>query len=120
LPDGERIIDKLIKAGNSFDGIFAVNDPTALGALKAIKRNGIRIPKDIAIVGFTETPMATLVDPPLTSVLQPTHQMGKIAAELLLKQLESNTFNIPETVILSGKLNIRESSVITDSIVQPE
>lgn len=111
FPDGERIIEKLIKAGNPFDGIFAVNDPTALGAMKAIKRNGIRIPQDIAIVGFTETPMATLVEPSLSSVLQPTRQMGKIAAELLLKQLESNMFNIPETVILTGKLNIRESSL---------
>jgi DNA-binding LacI/PurR family transcriptional regulator len=119
VTDGERIMDELIRADNLPDGIFAVNDPTALGAMKAIKRNGIRIPQDIAIIGFTETPMAMLVDPPLTSVLQPTHQMGEIAAELLFKQIETNTFHIPETVILSGKLNIRESSVKTNAIVQP-
>lgn len=111
VEDGERVMDRLIESQNLPDGIFAVNDPTALGAMKVLKRNGIRIPEDIAIVGFSETPMAELVYPSLTSVIQPTHQMGEIAAELLLKQIESNNFNIPETVVLSGRLNVRESSV---------
>jgi DNA-binding LacI/PurR family transcriptional regulator len=111
VTDGERIMDKLIKTDNLPDGIFAVNDPVALGAMKSLKRNGIKIPQDLAIVGFTQTPMAELVEPQLTSVVQPTHQMGMVAAGLLFKQLEQNTFHIPETVILGGKLNIRESSV---------
>ncbi len=111
VKDGERVMDQLIESQNLPDGIFAVNDPTALGAMKVLKRNGIRIPQDIAIVGFSETPIAELVQPSLTSVVQPTHQMGEVAAELLLKQIESNSFNIPETVVLSGRLNVRESSV---------
>jgi len=111
VKDGERVVERLIESQNLPDGIFAVNDPVALGALKVLKRNGIRIPQDIAIVGFSETQIAELVHPPLTSVIQPTHQMGEVAAELLLKQIESNSFSIPETVVLSGRLNIRESSV---------
>jgi len=118
--DGQRIVENLIKKESLFDAIVAVNDPTAIGAMKALKKNNMKIPQDVAIAGFSETPMASLIDPPLTSVVQPTFQMGKIAAELLLKQIESNSINIPEHVILNGKLNIRESSVITDSIVQPK
>ncbi|MCG6190481.1 LacI family DNA-binding transcriptional regulator [Maribellus maritimus] len=110
IEDGEQIIEHLIKIKNLPDGIFAVNDPTALGAMRALKRNGIKIPQDIAIAGFSETPMAALVDPPLTSVLQPTTHMGEVAAELLYEQIISDSLAIPNTVVLSGKLNIRESS----------
>lgn len=111
MEDGQRIVEQLIKTESLPDGIFAVNDPTAFGAMKALKKNGLKIPDEVAIVGFTETPMATLVEPPLTSILQPTYQIGEVASDLLLKQIESKTFSIPETIILSGKLNVRESSV---------
>jgi LacI family transcriptional regulator len=111
IADGEKIMNGLIHSKNLPDGIFAVNDTVAFGAMKALKRNGIKIPQDIGIVGFSETPMAELVQPSLTSVVQPLLQMGEVAAELLLKQIESNSFNFPETVILNGRLNVRESSV---------
>jgi len=91
------------------DAIFCVNDMTALGAMRAIKRNGLRIPEDIALVGFSETPFVELVDPPLTSVSQPTYEMGETAAKLLLKQIENENLTI-ETVILNGSLNVRASS----------
>ena len=111
IEDGERIMNSLIQSGKLPDGIFAVNDPTALGAMKVLKRNGIKIPQEIGIVGFSETPMAELVQPSLTSVVQPTHQMGEVTAELLLKKIESKSFHIPETVVLGGRLNVKESSV---------
>jgi len=69
----------------------------------------IEIPDDIALTGFSEIPFAELIDSPLTSVLQPTYEMGEIAAKLLLKQID-NESTIPETVILNGTLNIRQSS----------
>ena len=106
-----EIVEKLIVENILPEGFVCVNDPTAMGTIKALKRNGYKIPEDVAVIGFSETPMASLIEPPLSSVVQPTHQMGEVAAELLLKQIESNTFNIPETVVLSGRLNIRESSV---------
>jgi DNA-binding LacI/PurR family transcriptional regulator len=109
--NGEDIIEKLIANNKLPEGFVCVNDPTAMGTIKALKRNGYKIPEDVAVIGFSETPMASLIEPPLSSVVQPTHQMGEVAAELLLKQIETNSFNIPETVVLSGSLNIRESSV---------
>ena len=112
ISDGEEAMEKLIKMNQVPKGIFCVNDPTAIGAMRVIKKHGLRIPQDVAIVGFTESPVASLLDPPLTSVVQPTKQIGEVAADLLLKQLESNGFHIPETIVLSGKLNVNESSLL--------
>jgi LacI family transcriptional regulator len=109
--DGEREMANLIKSGNMPDAIFAVNDPTAIGAMKVLKRNGFKIPGDVALVGYTETRLAELIDPPLTSVAQPTHEIGRTAAKLILDQIESKGIFVPQTVILNGRLNVRESSM---------
>jgi DNA-binding LacI/PurR family transcriptional regulator len=111
IGDGEREMEKLIKNNNLPDAIFAVNDSTAIGAMKVLKKNGLKIPADVALVGFTETQLAQLIDPPLTSVAQPTHEIGRTAARLLLDQLESKGIFVPQTVILNGRLNVRESSM---------
>ncbi len=111
ISDGERVMEKLINENNLPEAIFAVNDPTAIGAMKTLKKHGYKIPGDVALVGFTETKMAELIDPPLTSVTQPAHEIGRTAALLLLEQIESNGIFVPQTVILNGRLNIRESSI---------
>jgi len=109
--DGERAAKKMIDDNNIPDAIFACNDLCAMGAMKIFKKNGYRIPQDIAFVGFTETKFAELIDPPLTSVSQPTFEMGRKAAELLILQIENKGSFTPQTVLLNGQLNIRESSV---------
>jgi len=109
VEEGDKIMQLIIDKGEIPDAIFCVNDMTALGAMRAIKRNGLKIPEDIAVAGFSETPFAELVDPPLTSVMQPTYEMGEIAAKLLLKQIENENLTM-ETVILNGTLNARASS----------
>lgn len=111
IPDGEKVMDELINENNLPDAIFAVNDPTAIGAMKSLKNHGLKIPGDVAIVGFTESNMAELIDPPLTSVAQPTFEIGQTAAKLLLEQIESNGIFVPQTVVLNGRLNPRESSM---------
>ncbi|ALJ04508.1 transcriptional regulator [Pseudalgibacter alginicilyticus] len=110
--DGMRVAEAMIKNNDIPDAIFACNDPTAIGAMKVFKKNGYRIPDDIAFVGFTESKMADLIDPPLTSVSQPTLDIGREAAKLLIEQIENRTgSHLPQTVTLNGQLNIRESSV---------
>lgn len=109
--DGEREMEKLINNNNIPDAIFAVNDMAAIGAIKQLKKNGFKIPCDVALVGFSESKITELIDPPLTSVKQPTHEMGRTAARLLLDQIESKGIFVPQTVILNGRLNIRESSM---------
>jgi DNA-binding LacI/PurR family transcriptional regulator len=111
ISDGEGEMERLIKENNIPDAIFAVNDPTAIGAMKILKKSGLKIPGDVALVGFTESQLAQLVDPPLTSVAQPTHEIGRTAALLLLDQIESKGIFVPQTVVLNGRLNVRESSM---------
>ena len=111
VEEGERVMHNIIDSGDIPEGITCANDMLALGAMRAIRERNLSIPDDIAITGFTETPFAELVYPPLTSVAQPTYEMGGIAAKLLLKQME-NENTTPETVILNGILNKRASSLI--------
>ncbi len=111
ISDGEREMEKLITSHNMPDAVFCVNDPTAIGAMKMLKKYGYKIPGDVALVGFTETKLAELIDPPLTSVAQPTTEIGRTAALLLLEQIESKGIFVPQTVTLNGRLNVRESSV---------
>ena len=111
IKEGETQMQKLLDKGDVPDGIFATNDPTAIGAMKILKKAGLKIPEDIAVVGFSESRLAENVEPPLTSVCQPTFEMGKIAANLLLKQIEANGYARTETIVLDGELKIRASSM---------
>lgn len=108
--EGVKAIDNLVLNNDLPDAFFCENDLVALGAIKRLNVHGIKVPDDVAIVGFTETRMAKFMMPKLSSVKQPTYKIGKKAAELLLKRLKNE--NAPtETVILNGKLNIRASSI---------
>lgn len=112
IEDGSKAVESLLSdPTNRPDAIFAFNDPTAIGAMKAIKKVGLRIPGDIAIVGFSEGRMATVVEPQLTSVLQPMKEMGREVAALLLKMIRSERPIEPRTVTLNATLNIRASSL---------
>lgn len=112
IKDGQFAMSKMLaEAGELPDAIFCFNDPVAIGAMKALKNNDYSVPDDIAIVGFSEGSMATVVDPQLTSVLQPMKEMGRQAAQLMIDQLKSDRKLSPKTICLDAKLNIRESSL---------
>lgn len=111
ISDGEREMEKLIASLKLPDAVFCVNDPIAIGAMKMLKEYGYKIPDDVALVGFTETKLAEQIDPPLTTVWQPTKEIGRTAALLLLDLIESKGVFVPQTVVMNGRLNVRESSV---------
>jgi len=93
------------------DGIFAVNDVTAIGAMKVIKQHNLQIPDDIAVAGFTNRMVSSLVEPQLSTVEQQGFEMGRAAAKLLLQRINSKTDNKTSvTQILQPQLIIRESS----------
>lgn len=104
---------RILEMENKPDAIFAINDPVAIGAMKTLQKNGVKIPDDMGIVGFSESKMAVVVEPNLTSVEQPTFEMGKIAAELLLEQLKNKKDEavLNKCITLNAKLNVRESSL---------
>lgn len=106
---------KILEMERMPDGIFAVNDPVAIGAMKILQKNKVRIPEEVAIAGFSESKAAFIVEPNLTSVEQPTFEMGRTAAQLLLEQIKHNIRNedkmLSKSILLDAKLNIRESSL---------
>ena len=110
IEDGKRVANEIIDSGKIPDAIFASNDPSAIGAMQVFKKRGFRIPEDIAFVGFTESRMGTIINPPLTSVLQPAKEIGREAAKILLEQIDNPVTFKPKIIVLNGQLNIRESS----------
>ncbi len=109
--DGYNSMDFLIKQNIIPDAIFAVNDPVAIGAFQRIKEAGLRIPDDIGIVGFSNNKITTLVDPTITTIDQPSFEMGKKAAEILVGLIENENKSVkPKTFILDAKLIIRGST----------
>lgn len=88
--------------------IVCVNDPVAFGATEAIKEAGRSIPDDFAITGFSDEIRAPLVEVPLTTVHQPAYEVGKRAAEKLLKLID-NEDEQPEDIEIPALIKIRQS-----------
>lgn len=89
--------------------VVAANDLMAVGVCRAALEAGLRIPRDLAVVGYDDIPMAELIHPPLTTVAQPTYQMGELAARLLMERLEGRAGPEPRRVVLEARLVVRES-----------
>jgi DNA-binding LacI/PurR family transcriptional regulator len=107
-----ELTNYLFELQNPPDGLVVVSDRLAVGAIKALKAKNIRIPEDVAIVSFNDEPVCTIVSPSLTSVAQPTTEIGKMATSLLISQIENTTVQYkPEVIILKTELKVRESSM---------
>jgi LacI family transcriptional regulator len=108
--DATRATQQLLKNAKLPDAIFGLNDTIAFAAMKEIKKHGLKIPDDIALVGFTDEFHSTVVEPTLTSITHPTLKMGKEAANLFFQILKKEKNFMTQTV-LKTELIIRESSV---------
>ncbi|MCM2411493.1 LacI family DNA-binding transcriptional regulator [Streptomyces sp. RKAG290] len=106
---GRLAVEELLASGAEFDSVFAHNDITAAGVLRALRAAGRTVPGDIAVVGFDDIPMAEHTEPPLTTVRQPTRQMGETAARMLLSHLGGTA--VPDApVVLPTELVVRHSA----------
>jgi LacI family transcriptional regulator len=109
--DGYKSMDGLIREKNLPDAILAVNDPVAIGAFQRIKEEGLNIPNDIGLVGFSNNRITSLVDPPLTTVNQPFYDMGKKSAEILIRIIRDGIESVgTSTFTLEAELIIRGST----------
>ena len=106
---GYNSMDSLIKENQTPDAIFAVNDSVAIGAYVRIKEAGLKIPDDIALIGFSNDKIARFVQPALTTVDQPAMEIGKKAAEILIDTIEKRTIE-PKTAVIPTQLIIRGST----------
>lgn len=108
--DGYRGMKRLLSVRPPIDAVFAVNDPTAIGAMKAIWEAGLRVPDDIAVVGVGDIAMSDLFRVPLTTVGWSRKDQGLHAAELLLNGLDNEEKVAPRRIIIPPRLVVRESS----------
>ena len=102
---------KLLELKSRPTAVFARNDFTAMGALNAIKRAGLRIPEDIALVGYDDIPLALHTSPTLTTVRQPTREQGRCAAEFLLRRIEGDHEQPRAEKTFDCELIVRESTL---------
>lgn len=106
---GYEAMRKILKFSPIPTAVFAANDLDAIGAMKAVKEKGLRIPEDIAFVGFDDIQLASFMDPPLTTVRQPIFEMGTTAINLLVGMIEGRVKGAQQ-VELPTQLIIRKSS----------
>lgn len=110
--NGSIAAQEMLDSGIRPDAIFAVCDPIAIGVMMTLKKNNLRIPEEVAVVGFCDEPIAKVIDPPLSSLVQPAFKIGEISVELLLNQIKSK-IPLVEKKVLTAELKIRKSSILT-------
>jgi DNA-binding LacI/PurR family transcriptional regulator len=106
---GATAMGRLLEARPDIDAVFAASDLMAAGALAVLAANGRRVPADVSVVGFDDSPVATTTMPQLSSVRQPIEAMGHEVARLLVDAVEGSDL-VPRRVILATELVRRASS----------
>lgn len=109
MQDGYNAAAQLLSQANPPTAIWAINDHLAVGALRAIHAQGLRVPCDVALAGFDDSAIASQLFPPLTSVHTPAKRMGRLASQILLERIQ-NPSREPMRVSLETELVIRQST----------
>lgn len=107
--EGKIATETLLSLPNPPDAILAMNDTLAFAAIEVIKSHGMRIPEDIAIIGYTDEQHANYIEPKLSAISHQTYQMGETACRLLIEQIRGE--KTVRQVVVPTQLQIRESSI---------
>tara|TARA_R110002049_G_scaffold11177_1_gene53389 strand:- start:203 stop:1240 length:1038 start_codon:yes stop_codon:yes gene_type:complete len=113
LKQGRRMTNSLLSLKKKPDAIFAITDSAAIGVIQTLKKFNIKIPEDIAVVGFSNSINSTIIEPMLTTVNQPGNTIGKTAIKYLIEEIEnddSNHITMHKTVEIKTELIVREST----------
>ena len=105
---GYPVVRRLLQRTRDFTAIFAYNDLSAIGALRALRDFGLRVPEDVSVIGFDDINSAAFQIPSLTTIRQPLDKMGALAGEILLQKIHGGTG--PAEVTVDPELIIREST----------
>jgi LacI family transcriptional regulator, repressor for deo operon, udp, cdd, tsx, nupC, and nupG len=107
IEGGQAVATRLVH--NGVTGLICASDPLALGAIRAVRRLGLRTPDDVSVIGYDDSALMTCTDPPLTTVRQPIEAMGRAAVELLATQIAGT--EVPTTELLyEPELVVRASA----------
>ncbi|NML35345.1 LacI family DNA-binding transcriptional regulator [Paraburkholderia antibiotica] len=99
---GVAAMERLMARHPSFSAVFCANDQTAYGARLAMFRRGVRVPEDVSLIGFDDLPTSSYMTPPLTTVRQPTYEIGRLAAQGIVRMIRKQSISlspIPLTLI---------------------
>ena len=107
---GHRAIAKLLANNRQFSAIFAFNDLSAIGAITALHEAGLRVPRDVSVVGFDDIMSASTNNPALTTVRQPLREMGNIAARTLLERIRGESNSPQHSTRVLPSLVVRQST----------
>lgn len=107
--EGKIATETLLSLPNPPDAILAMNDTLAFAAIEVIKSHGLRIPNDIAIMGYTDEQHANYIEPKLSAISHQTYKMGETACQLLIEQTKGN--KAIKQVVIPTQLQVRESSI---------
>ena len=112
LENGRSVAETILKMKPRPDGIFAANDNSAVGCMLALMENGVRIPEDVAVVGFNNDPVSQVIEPKLTTINYPGTEMGEIAAHQLISHFKKvSLVQATNSIILRSYLIERASSL---------
>lgn len=106
---GYPFAKQILARNKPFTALFAYNDISAIGAIRALQEQGFRVPQDVSVMGFDDIPGAAFHTPPLTTVRQPLVRMGEVAAQSLLERIEGKK-EYPAEIAIEPELVIREST----------
>lgn len=111
-PAARDVVSHALARGRSarFDGIFAANDIMAMGALQAVHQHGLNAPADVAVIGYDDISYAAALSPALTSVRQPTREMGAEAMRLLIEELQERPSHAHHRTLFKPTLVARETA----------
>lgn len=102
---------KLLAAGEAFTALFAFNDVSAIGAIRALREAGYRVPEEISVIGFDDVHAAAFHNPALTTIRQPLSEMGRLAAETLLRRIAKGPVKpYPKLITVEPELIVRQSA----------
>lgn len=101
---------RIMAAQMPFTALFAFNDTSAIGAVRAFQEAGYRVPEDISVIGFDDIDSAAYYNPALTTIRQPLHEMGRLAAETLLRRITKSDADFPELLMVEPELILRQST----------
>ncbi|WP_353547597.1 LacI family DNA-binding transcriptional regulator [Rhinopithecimicrobium faecis] len=106
--EGEVSCRELYQGADQPDAIFAVNDLKAVGAIQALKKMGMRVGEQVGVIGFTDDPIALIIEPNLTTIHEPAFEIGKQSCQLLIKHIKNPSFEA-RTISLACTLVERDS-----------
>jgi len=108
---GYEVTRRLLAAGPPFTALFAFNDISAIGAIRALREAGRRVPEDVSVIGFDDIQSAAFQNPALTTIRQPLREMGALAAQTLLSRINASPGKTyPKVISVEPELVLRSST----------